>query len=214
MKSQHFQPFDAGAPTHRFRLNLPHWQQADATYFVTFRLADSLPREAVQRWLDDRRVWLQARGLTSAEEVRKLPESEQRRFSKHFIGRIERTLDECAGECVLRSPKIAQLVATALGFFHNQRYWLHRAVVMPNHVHALVTPAEGQRLDQIIHSWKSFTAKEINRLTGREGQVWQAESYDHIVRNEDSLRALGEYIVANPEKAKLRAGEYVLISND
>ena len=61
---------------------------------------------------------------------------------------------------------------------------------MPNHVHVVVTPMKGFALGEILHSWKSFSAHKINELLGREGQLWQRESYDHIVRNAESLRGI------------------------
>ena len=69
---------------------------------------------------------------------------------------------------------------------------------MPNHIHAIVTPFGVERLSVIVASWKSFTAKEINKQIGRSGPFWQQESFDHIVRNAESLQKFREYIRANP----------------
>jgi len=72
---------------------------------------------------------------------------------------------------------------------------------MPNHVHLLVEPLE--EMEKILHSWKSFTAKAINKRIGKVGQLWQRESYDHIVRNRRELERMIAYIVENPSKAGL-----------
>ncbi len=74
-------------------------------------------------------------------------------------------------------------------------------VIMPNHVHVLVKPRMGHRLVDILHSWKSFTANQINRKLGKTGQLWQHESYDHIVRHERAMEAIRRYIRENPTVA-------------
>jgi len=75
---------------------------------------------------------------------------------------------------------------------------------MPNHVHAVVRPLPGHELADILHSWKSFTAKKINGVLGQEGQLWQEEYYDHLVRDEEELAAIISYVVSNPHRAGLR----------
>jgi carbamoyl-phosphate synthase large subunit len=95
-------------------------------------------------------------------------------------------------------------------FFDGERYHLDAFVVMPNHVHALVQPTGNNSLNEILHSWKSFTANEINRVTRRCGEVWMNESYDHIVCDWEELLNWRRYIAGNPEKARLRDSEFVL----
>jgi (E)-4-hydroxy-3-methylbut-2-enyl-diphosphate synthase len=80
---------------------------------------------------------------------------------------------------------------------------------MPNHVHAVLRPAEGELLEKILHSWKSFTAHEINRRLGTSGAVWQKESYDHLVRDGEDLRNQVGYVMRNPVKAGLGDWEWV-----
>src|SRR2546429_8975150 len=81
---------------------------------------------------------------------------------------------------------------------------------MPNHVHVLVRPAMEHKLPDILQSWKSFTAKEANKVLGRTGEFWQAESFDHIVRDEQQLQKVTLYIQENPIKARLPEGQYRL----
>jgi len=80
--------------------------------------------------------------------------------------------------------------------------------LMPNHVHVLVRPLGEHNLSSILHSWKSFTAKEINSELKREGKVWQDESFDTIVRNATQLEQFSKYIQENPTKANLREGSF------
>ena len=101
----------------------------------------------------------------------------------------------------LRDEKAKSIVENSLGHFDGERYQLDEFIVMPNHVHALVTPLPPHKLSDILHSWKSFTAKEINRLFGRTGALWRKESFDHIVRSPESLRHFRQYIRDNPRRS-------------
>lgn len=86
-----------------------------------------------------------------------------------------------------------------LRFFDGQRYELGESVVMPNHAHALVTPWGEHELTDILHSWKSYSAKKINQMCGRQGHFWQKESFDHIVRSPEQLERIAQYIRDNPK---------------
>jgi putative transposase len=98
----------------------------------------------------------------------------------------------------------------ALDHFHGTRVFTGDFVVMPNHVHILLTPIDGFELEDILHSIKSYTANEINRALGRAGRFWQRESYDHIVRDSEQLLSYRDYVAANPSKASLSIGEYIV----
>ncbi len=178
--------------------NLPHWQQEDVFYFVTFRLADSIPKEKVEQLRQERETWLKnhpknKEGKYSTEELKE--------YYRLFSKRVEEWLDKGAGGCILREEKYAQIIADALLCFNNQRYILDKWVVMPNHVHVLVKPLKNYNLTDILHSWKSYTANQINKYAGGKGQLWMHESYDHIVRNREAFEAIRNYIRQNPAKA-------------
>jgi len=64
-------------------------------------------------------------------------------------------------------------------------------------VHVLVAPFSGIELTGVLHSWKSYTAKAINKALGRSGTFWQDESYDHLVRSAASLHRIEAYIEAH-----------------
>jgi type I restriction enzyme R subunit len=85
-------------------------------------------------------------------------------------------------------------VVGALKHFQGTRYLLDAFVVMPNHVHALLLPLNGHSLSEILHSWKSFTGKELKRRSGTQEIVWQDENYDRIVRDEKELQHFRDYI--------------------
>ena len=84
---------------------------------------------------------------------------------------------------------------------------LHGAVVMPDHVHLIFTPLyDGKSLHsvaEIMQGIKGTSAQKINRLLKRSGQVWQRESFDRVLRREESIHAKVEYMVQNPVRAGL-----------
>ena len=174
--------------------NLPHWEQGSVWYFVTFRLADALPRTIVEEMNHQRERWKRTHGILH------LSREELAEYHRLFSERYECLLNAGSGSCLLRDPRNAEIVHEALRFFDGKRYFLDEYVVMPNHVHAMVKPLAGHGLAGILHSWKSFTANRINRQMRRTGQLWQHESYDHIVRNEPAMHAIRRYIRANPTK--------------
>ena len=193
---------------------LPHWEQQGATYFITFRTADSLPRSVIDLWLRQRDDWLRRRGIDPQSEkwlrqFAELPYTAQRQFHREFAAKLEVELDNLFGECLLRQRSLSQIVSHSLRKFDGDRYHLGDFVVMPNHVHALVCFKAGVRLLKQCYSWKHFTAREINKAAGREGGFWQREGFDHLVRDVDHFEKFQRYIAENPRKAKLRNGEYI-----
>lgn len=183
--------------------NLPHWRQEGATYFVTFRLGDALPARVVQSLHAERLAWLK-------RHPSRVSPHDLRAFQALFSEKIETYLAAGYGACYLRQPEIATVVEDSLQFFDHQRYSLDRYVLMPNHVHLLLLPWPGYDLSAIVHSWKSYTANQINRLLRRQGLLWQHESFDHLVRNEGELEHYRRYIDANPVHARLAPGTYRL----
>jgi len=108
-----------------------------------------------------------------------------------------------AADPVLSLQRVARVVEDALLNFQGQRYTLHAWCVMPDHVHVLVTPFEDRPLNTILHSWKSFTANEVNKMLHRAGALWQPESFDHLVRSQQAFEKFIAYIEANPVGAGL-----------
>lgn len=159
---------------------LPHLDSEGSIQFVTFRLADSLPKHVIRQTQEQR-------------------DEEDEQHLQH----LEALLDAAQGACVLRNAEAADLVQTALTRFHQVRYLLFAWCVMPNHVHVLLQPQKGHRLSEILHSWKSYSAKRINSLIGRTGVLWQSESFDRYIRDDYHLEATIQYIENNPVKAGL-----------
>ena len=172
--------------------NLPHWYQGSAWYFITFRLADALPAAVIDTIKHERDHWKQT------HDVNNLSHQERAEYHRLFSDRYETLLNAGSGACVLRDPSTAKIVEDALHHFAGQRYELDEYVIMPNHVHVLVKPLHGHTLSDITHSWKSFSANLINKRHGKTGQLWQHESYDHIVRDDHAMDAIRRYIRNNP----------------
>ena len=198
-----FRALDEHGELQRSRRNLPHWEQSGATYFVTFRLADAVPTSLASEWRDELQNWRRFHPEPLDDEGKK-------EYRRRFLQVREDWLDQGHGSCLLREPKTAMIVAEALRHFDSQRYYLDAFVVMPNHVHALVQPLPGHSLKDILRSWKSYSARQINKTLARSGSVWMEESFDRIVRDWTALVKCRDYIARNPEKAHLRTGAFVL----
>ncbi len=206
--------FNKDAPVRRYRNWLPHWRQPGKWYFVTFRLADSLAQPKLQQWKAERELWLELHPEPWSEKV-------EQEYHRRFTAKFETWLDAGEGECVLRRLEAHAAVASALKFFAAEatggdckspardiRYELGDFVVMPNHVHILVRPLGAWELEQVLQSWKTFTAKAINRTLGRAGTVWWKDNFDHLVRSAEKFAKFQRYIADNPAMAKLKPGEF------
>ena len=185
------------------RNRLPHWQQDRASYFLTFRLADSIPAELLVNWRREKELWL----LNQPSPWSAESETE---YHKRFSARIDQYLDQGHGSCLLREKANAEIVANTFRYFDHQRYILHQWVVMPNHVHVLLTVGDVVGLEHILASWKRFSALKINQRTQRSGALWQKDYFDRMIRDWDHFMNVARYIRRNPVKAKLGKGEYLL----
>jgi REP element-mobilizing transposase RayT len=178
---------------------LPHWRQKNVWYFVTFRLYNSIPKESIELLKEERQRWLIK---TNKKDFNELTDNEKQEFYRLFSRRIEQILNSGYSSHILMNENIAKIVADALLYYNNERYILDDWVIMPNHVHVLVKPLGDYDLsNNILHTWKSYTANEINKILGQKGQFWSHESYDHIVRDEESFYFIKRYIRNNPAKA-------------
>jgi REP element-mobilizing transposase RayT len=166
---------------------IPHFDGGEILQFITFRLADSMPQELLARW---------------RQELAHEPDID---IDAVLRKRIEHYLDQGYGECHLRDARVAKTVQKSLLFFDGERYRLTAWVIMPNHVHLLLTPCAGQQLSNILQSLKSYTANEANKLLRRKGQFWQPESFDRWIRDADHFAKVIAYIETNPVQVRLCA---------
>ncbi len=194
--------FNPEEETDKHWRNLPHWQQGETWVFVTWRLADSLPKAKLDQWKEERDIWL-------SHHPEPWDEKTDAEYHERFSRQIDEWLDQGSGSCVLKDPAHAGIVADALRHFDGERYELASFVVMPNHAHVLFRPLGQHRLPEILKSWKGFTAREINKRLGKTGPLWQDEYWDRLIRNERHFFKVAEYIRENPLKAKLRDGQFI-----
>ena len=111
----------------RTRGYLPHIVVPEATYFVTFRLADSLPSTLLLRWKQE--LAFKKRGICNNDCLKKL--------DYEYSAKVQQYLDQSYGNCWLNKPEIASIVDNTIRYFNNQRYGLLAWTIMPNHVHVL-----------------------------------------------------------------------------
>jgi REP element-mobilizing transposase RayT len=164
---------------------LPHFDGRALPQFITFHLADSVPLKVIQLW---------------RRELKMLKDNEERIVLQR---RIEKYLDQGYGEAFLKLPEVANMVQDSLLKLDDSRYHLFSWVVMPNHLHSLMTRFEEHELSNILHSLKSFTAHKANKILCREGQFWIEDYYDRYIRSEDHFERTVKYIENNPVKAGL-----------
>ncbi len=202
----------------RSRGYLPHLEGESLIQHVTVHLADSLPKQAIDR---------------IEESLKGVPED---RRTVERRRRVEAWLDAGHGSCVLRHPEIAEMVQNALLHFDDVRYRVFAWVVMPNHFHVLLQSMNGWEIGKIVASWKKYTARGIRDFlrnaeegnanlpigssepTKKEknanqeigvpggvpkGPVWHREYWDRYIRDDRHYVRVVEYIHDNPMMAGL-----------
>ena len=199
-----FHGLDPYKPIDMYWRHLPHWRQAGATYFVTFRLTDSIPQSKLEELRSVKREWETLRATMRTNET-------WEELYNREMQEVERLLDQGLGECYLRSPEISAVVQESLLYFDGERCELGCFVVMPNHVHVIMRPLNPAvyPLEDLLQYSKGFTARKANRLLRRSGIFWQEESYDRILRDEEHLYNAIQYIGRNARLANLAEHEVV-----
>ncbi len=183
---------------------LPHLTRDGALYAITFRLGDSLPAPVFKDMLTERDALIEK----AEAEGKPLSEDERMRLQHLLSEKVEAWLDAGHGACHLRDDRIARIVQDALRHFDGDRYELIAWCLMPNHVHAVLKPL-AHELPAILHSWKSFTATQANKLLGLSGTFWQEEYYDHLIRDDHDFSAQVAYVMRNPAAAGLENWQWV-----
>jgi REP element-mobilizing transposase RayT len=192
-------------PVSWYQQDLPHLRQDGATYFVTIRLADSLPQSKLRELRQFRNEWLMKHPPPRSHAL--LDE-----LSQKLMRRVERWLDQNMGSCLLRQEKYAFAVAAAMRRDDGLHHELGCYVVMPNHVHAIVRPLtpKTKPLETLLQIWKGKSARDINLIRDSSGTIWQRESFDRIVRDPEHLYRVIQYIGRNPAKAGLATDHFQL----
>jgi len=146
---------------------------------LTFRLADSLPREFYEK----------AAAVAS------------NRKERFFL--LEKHIDRGMGNCILTDPTNAEIVRQTLEHHDGEQYLLLACTIMPNHVHVMIEQMTGYSLSDVVQPWKSVSAHRINKVRGSPGRIWAPDYFDRFVRDEQHFANAKHYIENNPVKAGL-----------
>jgi REP element-mobilizing transposase RayT len=163
--------------------HLPHFYNSTGTFFITYRLYGTLPKDVVERMQND------------------LLQKERKQCFKNF----DAVLDAASyGPTYLKIPEIAEVNKNSLHYADEKDYRLICFTIMSNHIHVLFELTENNKgISKIMQSLKRYSARESNKILNRTGTFWQDESYDHLVRDNDEFKSIIEYIILNPVKAGL-----------
>jgi putative transposase len=207
---------------------LPHIHSPGKTLFVTYRLIDSIPQAVLKQHQQEKQLLRKQLEKTQVK-ILKLNEREDQEikeklesFRRRWFLRFEEILDQAeSGPTWLQDQRLAKIVADSLHYHDQKSYQLQAYCVMSNHVHVVMTPflneSELQEnwddekfffssphasLSKIMHSLKSYTAHECNKILERTGQFWEVESFDHTIRAGKFEKTIN-YVTQNPVKAGL-----------
>jgi len=177
-----------------YRRKLPHIQPEHGVYFVTLRLKDSLPKEITdklhKKYFDNQNYLLKS-------------SNERKQFDKLYFDEIEDILDSSVfGPTWLKNENVAEIISNNLFFLDGKYFKLICFCIMSNHVHFIVYKLISP-LYKILNSFKSFTAREANKILNRSGRFWQREYFDRLVRDRNDLGEKIKYTLNNPVNAGL-----------
>lgn len=100
---------------------------------------------------------------------------------------------------LLQSQRSAALLREILFHYRDEkRYWLHPFVIMPDHLHLLITPSGDQSLERCMQCIKGGFSHSVRAITGYTGEIWQRSFHEHRIRDAADFRRHCEYIAANP----------------
>lgn len=179
-----------------WRSRLPHWEIENGIYFVTLRVAGSMPQE-VQNRLEEERKTLESIEASSEAFAQ---------YQRMVFRTCEKYLDSGYGNCPFEDEAIAKCMELEiLGSCEKDKWHVDQFCIMPNHVHLLVSPIDdaGLSLKDFIKRLKGRSSFSINKLLSRKGRFWQVDWFDRWVRSEAELRRIRDYIRENPKKAGL-----------
>ena len=204
-----------------YRRYLPHFQPAGVAFFITGRLYGSLPQEALERLKEEKEK--ASRRIQRECKDEAIREEEIRKMHKRHFAKWDEYLDNNTSEPQwLANPEVALIVKNAFHYYHRSSYELVAYCIMPNHFHLVIDTSDEIKytkpLYAIMHSLKSYTAHEANKVLNRTGLFWQEESYDHVIRDSREFENTVSYTLENPVKAGLaeywEEFGYAYVNND
>lgn len=205
----------AGRSRTFYRRDLPHWQPGNRSIFVTTRLYGSIPAIELRNMMSDLELLEKEMISRNLPQDHRSLELARHRFA-HLEGALNQAIRSTSAATWLRQPAIAGVVVRdAFYFWDNQRYKRQRYVIMPNHIHLVLRPLPMAKSDtsanrpqewslaRIMQGLKGFTAREANRILGRQGPFREEENFDHWIGDEAEEERIRLYVDRNPVKAGL-----------
>lgn len=185
-----------------YRRRLPHWQPENGTFFVTARLAGSLPKKVIIELKESyelKKKQLKEKGLKGKQLKEAL-----NKCADLYFGKFDHLLDNAnSGPTWLKEKAIANIVKNSFHYFDKDRYELICFTIMSNHVHLILHELD-RRLFRVMQSIKRSSSRDSNKLLDRVGEsFWHSESYDRLIRDEQELFWKINYTLNNPVKAGL-----------
>ena len=191
---------------------LPHIENQQLQ-MITFRLYDSVPKDVIQQWKDtlnglrassmQKNAPPSLNGLQASSLQQKNTFQPPRDEARRLLKLLDKYEDAGYGQCYLRDDRAAEIVRDALFYYDQVKYEVISWCIMPNHVHVLISLLKVVSLSEILHSWRSFSSNEINKLFNRKGQLWMPEYFDRYIRDQEHFNNVVNYIHNNPVKAGL-----------
>ena len=172
------------------RRNLPHLYYNEGTYFITYRLAGTIPLPALEQF---------------HLELSKLKKEELSIKQKRIFKKYDEYLDNALhGHDYLKKTIFAQVIKNTLHYPDRKDYFLICYCIMPNHVHLVFKLLKQNKgISKIMQSIKRISALKCNKLLNKRGKFWQDESFDRLVRDDVELYHTINYVLNNPVKAGL-----------
>jgi REP element-mobilizing transposase RayT len=186
--------YNPSGETQKHGVKLPHWQQGEVIQFITFRLADSMPRTKLRQWQEELVVWKTQHPEPWTNET-------EQEYHRKFTWRLENWLDEGHGACIFTDPDKRDILQRTLMHDQGTKANHHAWVIIPNHIHLLFTPLVP--LEKLMQSWKGISARRIGL-----GSIWQPNYRDTLIRDASHFANAVRYIRRNP--AKLKEGTFTL----
>ncbi len=181
------------------RRNLPHLERRGASYFITWRLAGTIPTELLDK------LRFQTRALAGrAEDSRNDSKKREQAAAEHkrLFAQFDRFLDAGnTGPKFLADPRMAEIVLNVVKD-QTSIASIDCFTVMPNHAHILFTPIAPHTARDVMKRIKQISAYRCLKIDRSASPFWEEENYDHIVREGEWARIL-IYILQNPVVAGL-----------
>lgn len=171
------------------RRNLPHYYLPNSTYFITFRVKDSIPLKNLLR------IKLKYDKLRSTQKSKS-------DINDNYFYEYDSLLNDFNSCKYLDNRELSNIVKVELHKYDGKEYKLICYSILPNHVHLIFHLTENARsISKIMQAIKRVSAYKINVVLKRKGSFWQSESYDHLVRDDEELLDIINYTLLNPVKA-------------